>query len=713
MYEAYMTTYNTGNPLGSSAAQDLYDNAQNFDHLSNDQVNELWKDRFGVDRLTWHGMEVRHQEKLSSMGWKLMDSFQDGATLTEADQALRWALPDGDGEYYRWDGTFPKEVPAGSTPESTGGVGIGAWIGIGDATLRSELAKPTAPTIIGAKDIIGQDTTLQKYIDKINRAVVLTELSYLSVGSNWTAAFQFINDNSSINCLIIPAGTYDSDVELRPAPYTVVISLGATINVSTANIQQAGIHPKTGTKFLGKLTISLGDTNAYAWQRSHVRIGEYDSGDGDSDIFIDNVTLLGGHDNCNGIFVTGDSYNITINSITIPDNAKIGRGFLAHWGGASGLSYDTNTNTVTWDGVTYTKHPHNITINSMNVGILSNYDTTPAFDRSAIFVSAAYNIAIRNVTLVRAGYGYVATGGDFGFVYCGDAQLQLTKQRGLILENATFQLTRARGISLTGRTTNDSLGQYYIPTENVNCSISINNVTLVGERLNAATGSHQLYIQDASDITLNNVSISGAALKSVWLNGQCQRIRGNVRSTNGNQNAIAVTGSVSALAQDIDIESISTNENTLGSSDPTVGSALWISGATKVKVRGRCGNSASASTYVHGVYLGATTTDCEIEMLIGQPSATYGGKCVFGDSFSFSARNRCDRSIILKHGSIAGNFIGYDPSGHRVITGATYPLTGAWLNGDTCWNTENIVSGASIGWRVDASGVWKSLGIIP
>lgn len=31
-----MTTYNTGNPLGSSAAKDLYDNAQNFDHLSND-----------------------------------------------------------------------------------------------------------------------------------------------------------------------------------------------------------------------------------------------------------------------------------------------------------------------------------------------------------------------------------------------------------------------------------------------------------------------------------------------------------------------------------------------------------------------------------------------------------------------------------------------------------------------------------------------------
>lgn len=136
-----MTTYNTGNPLGSSAAKDLYDNAQNFDHLSNDQSNELWPDRFGNPRLTWHGMEIRYQEKLASMGWTLIDSFQDGANLTRVDEALRWKLPDGDGEYYRWDGAFPKTVPAGSTPESTGGIGLGAWVSVGDASLRSQLAK--------------------------------------------------------------------------------------------------------------------------------------------------------------------------------------------------------------------------------------------------------------------------------------------------------------------------------------------------------------------------------------------------------------------------------------------------------------------------------------------------------------------------------------------------------------------------------------------
>ncbi|WP_195714706.1 endonuclease/exonuclease/phosphatase family protein [Escherichia coli] len=159
-----MTTYNTGNPLGSAVAKDLYDNAQNFAHLSNDKENESWKDRFGMERLTWHGMEKRYQEKISSMGWNLMDSFQEGNTLTEADQALRWKLPDGDGEYYRWDGAFPKTVPAGSSPESTGGIGQGVWIGVGDASLRSDLTNLVGYTNDSTHDKIRNVTKDDNFI---------------------------------------------------------------------------------------------------------------------------------------------------------------------------------------------------------------------------------------------------------------------------------------------------------------------------------------------------------------------------------------------------------------------------------------------------------------------------------------------------------------------------------------------------------------------
>lgn len=58
------------------------------------------------------------------------------ARLTLPNQVLR---QEATGEYYRWDGQFPKDVPENSTPDSTGGVGAGAWLSVGDAVLRGEI----------------------------------------------------------------------------------------------------------------------------------------------------------------------------------------------------------------------------------------------------------------------------------------------------------------------------------------------------------------------------------------------------------------------------------------------------------------------------------------------------------------------------------------------------------------------------------------------
>lgn len=71
-----------------------------------------------------------------ALGYVLVDSFEDGAVITSRYQALHWLH---NGEYYRWDGDLPKSVPAGSAPESSGGVGIGKWVGVGDASLRNDL----------------------------------------------------------------------------------------------------------------------------------------------------------------------------------------------------------------------------------------------------------------------------------------------------------------------------------------------------------------------------------------------------------------------------------------------------------------------------------------------------------------------------------------------------------------------------------------------
>lgn len=52
-----MTTFNTGNPPGSTAPEDLYDNAENFDNLMlGDQLK--YPDRLNKERLSWKNVEV-------------------------------------------------------------------------------------------------------------------------------------------------------------------------------------------------------------------------------------------------------------------------------------------------------------------------------------------------------------------------------------------------------------------------------------------------------------------------------------------------------------------------------------------------------------------------------------------------------------------------------------------------------------------------------
>ncbi|MDT3755043.1 GDSL-type esterase/lipase family protein [Citrobacter freundii complex sp. 2023EL-00966] len=147
-----MTTYKTGNPLGSAAAKDLYDNAENLDHLSLDTENETWPDRLENQRHTWYGIEKKADRAISRYGYITKDSFEDGSTISLANECLRWK---NNGEYYRWDGTFPKVVPPGSTPDSSGGIGKGKWIGVGDASLRADLAAPDGVMLVNGAASIG------------------------------------------------------------------------------------------------------------------------------------------------------------------------------------------------------------------------------------------------------------------------------------------------------------------------------------------------------------------------------------------------------------------------------------------------------------------------------------------------------------------------------------------------------------------------------
>lgn len=130
-----MATVPTNNPIPSEDPRDLKFNAGKIDEVVNSDTH-YYTDRFGVRRWTIAGFQYAAREAIRNYGYITMDSFEDGATLTLPNHVLRY---EATGEYYRWDGEFPKTVPVGSTPTSTGGVGPSAWVSVGDASLRGEL----------------------------------------------------------------------------------------------------------------------------------------------------------------------------------------------------------------------------------------------------------------------------------------------------------------------------------------------------------------------------------------------------------------------------------------------------------------------------------------------------------------------------------------------------------------------------------------------
>lgn len=82
-----MTTYATGNPIGSSDPKDLYDNSENLDLLMLGAAL-YYADRKGVNRLSWKGIEEQFLQFLARSGFVFTDpqTYQAGIVITAYNQ---------------------------------------------------------------------------------------------------------------------------------------------------------------------------------------------------------------------------------------------------------------------------------------------------------------------------------------------------------------------------------------------------------------------------------------------------------------------------------------------------------------------------------------------------------------------------------------------------------------------------------------------------
>ncbi|WP_449556627.1 tail fiber/spike domain-containing protein [Huaxiibacter chinensis] len=257
-----MATQPTNLPVPSESPRDLKFNAGKIDEFVTSLVN-TYVDRFGNEHYTIEGLRWLAQQAIAQYGWIPVGTFQAGATLTLPNQILKDTT---DGEYYRWDGSFlpsGKIVPNGSTPGSTGGVGVGAWLSVGDSTLRALLASE-----LGAQNIGNGESTVNEFLYHTPEEFYSGNMdSALSASLSATASdgrTTWVKGNKTLaSSHTIPTGVNvlnDGTITSSETGNMPVLMMGDNTRVSGGNIVSTGRSQALRAE--GKLRLSIESVSA-------------------------------------------------------------------------------------------------------------------------------------------------------------------------------------------------------------------------------------------------------------------------------------------------------------------------------------------------------------------------------------------------------------------------------------------------------------------
>lgn len=179
-------------PVPSSAFDVLERNAQDTDKFVN-QASGTFSNRTGDVLTPLPVLNAQFADAVNALVVVTAGDFDTGFTITARNQV---ALYD-DGvapTYYRWDGALPKTVSASSTPAGTGGIAVGAWVDVGQAALRSDLANGTAD--------IGGATS-----DAVAKGIVVTPEQFGAAGDAVT------NDSAAFDAMESAKPSYTVDLQ--------------------------------------------------------------------------------------------------------------------------------------------------------------------------------------------------------------------------------------------------------------------------------------------------------------------------------------------------------------------------------------------------------------------------------------------------------------------------------------------------------------------
>ncbi len=137
-------------------------------------------------------LQAQFDSAVLNAGYIPSGTFTAGATLTQANQVLS----DGS-SYWRWDGSFPKTVTAGSAPTPTG---VGSWIVISDFALRGDLTSSSSVvSVAGLSAMDIQRGNVLRYGSTSGDIATLINSALAACGSAYVPSGSYIHSGGTVN----------------------------------------------------------------------------------------------------------------------------------------------------------------------------------------------------------------------------------------------------------------------------------------------------------------------------------------------------------------------------------------------------------------------------------------------------------------------------------------------------------------------------------
>nr|WP_255584711.1 hypothetical protein [Leclercia sp. EC_58] len=560
-----MTIHATMNPLGSTSPYDLFDNAQNFDNAINSITAAIWQDRLGKSRHTWYGIESMALNSMRNYGYIPKKSFEKGTTLDTPNAILQL---ESNGEYYRWDGDWsqPKVVPPGSTPESTGGVGKGKWVGVGDGSVRASLLSDDdfdGDRMVRVKQ--SGNSVPRTVHDKMLESISIAD--YLTGGDVAGAIIEAVAATSGT--IIVPPGDYTAAPTLTQVPSVLKLlsraefrgSLTINLPVGTVNlsektvIRSQNVHNlsisgvKYSTSLTGMVSVS-GSPKAYL-----VTISLADASNvsvGDVVMIRHDIAGTGGyHIHCGGWVVAA----VSGNNVTVKNTCHLSAFPTSTITGGSVVILKSILKYAGCDGFMAAGAGCIRTINS--VAVVGDYDLASGTGTQG---AHGFSLTTPDITVntpdpsndVFDASGCIALGPDLAIVGFGEQGFVASKRSGAVTNFISSCSNRKRGLYAEGA---HIRGKFMLSSGNgedgmisdVSGAIQANGSVCSGNGLNGFWSFNHSFLGAPSGVACGNLTNGAEARGPGALNLQngksyLNRLNGVTASGKG---TVIFTGSLS------------------------------------------------------------------------------------------------------------------------------------------------------------------------